>query len=229
MYDLARGKVLEMLQNREKATLEAFLRGQPREWREAVRVVAIDMWAPYAQAAQEVFGERVRVVVDKFHVVKQLSERIQYCRRAIQREASEEVRAKLKGTRWSLLKPRERLSDEERGALDQALRTSPELRQMYELKQEFMRIYRPGRRQGAIRRLRRWAKKVQKTTLIPLHLFVKTLRNWWKEITEYFRSGITNAAAEGLNLTIRLVQRRAYGFRNHQHFRLRVLHETGSL
>lgn len=220
-----------MLQTRKKRALKAWFRKQPYEWRRAIRVACIDMWGPYEQAIREVFGDQVRVVADKFHVVKQLNDRITQARRRIQREASDEVKEQLKGIRWAILKNRKKLSREEREALDRAFRHSRELCRMYQLKQEFLRIYRhrPQGRGGAIRRLRGWMKKVLATGLTDLHAFVRTLCNWWEEVTAYFQTGRTNAGAEGMNTLIKLVMRRGYGFRNHDHFRLRILQESGTL
>lgn len=229
IYDLKHGKVIEMLENREKNTIIAWFNGQPKNWLNGICRVAIDMWRPYELAIREVFKDKVEIVVDKFHVVKQLNEQIQKCRREIQRRSQTQIKEKLKGIRWAIVKNPNRLTKQEKKDLRQALDNSPELRQMYTLKKEFLRIYRKQKRGGAIRQLLAWRKKVMATTLIHLHNFVKTLDNWWKEICAYFCSGLTNAGSEGLNTVIKLVHRRGFGFRNHKHFRIRVLHETGAL
>jgi transposase len=229
IYDLKHGKVLTILENRLKDTVMAWFRGQSKEWRQGVRRVAIDMWGPYEDAVKEVLGEAVMIVADKFHVTKQLGERMNEARREIQREATPDVREKLKGIRWAILKNPKKLTKEERGNLGRALKYSSELRRMYELRKEFTRIYNDPTPRRAIRRLRGWMKKVHSTNLTHLHKFVKTLQNWWEEVTNYFRCGWTSAACEGLNCTIKLVHRRGYGFRNHEHFLLRVRHETGGL
>jgi transposase len=231
VYDLKGGKVLEILETRKKRALKAWFRKQPEWWRRAIRVACIDMWGPYEQAIREVFGDQVSVVADKFHVVKQLNDRITQARRRIQREAPDPVKDHLKGIRWAILKDRSKLSGEEKEGLDRAFGHSPALQQMYGLKQEFLRIYRYKREGGgrAIRRLRGWMQKVLATELPDLHAFVRTLSNWWDEVMAYFRTGKTNAGAEGMNTMIKLVMRRGYGFRNHQHFRFRILQETGTL
>jgi len=226
--DLKRGQVLDLLESREKAVLVAWFRGKPPEWRAAVRVVSIDLWEPYRQGVKEVFGQRVMLVADKFHGVKQFNGRIQDTRREIQREAPPEVQEALKGIRWAILKDPKHLKGEERRALGRALASHPPLRRMYELKKAFLKIYRVGV-DRPIRRLKGWIKRARAAGLRNLEKFVRTLENWWDEITAYFRSGATNAGCEGLNTVIKLVNRRAYGYRNHRHFVLRVKHETGAL
>lgn len=227
IYDLKRGKILKMLENRDRTTLEAWFRGQPEWWLKAIRYVAIDLWMPYRKLIRDIFGDSVTLVADKFHVVKVLGERLTKCRRGIQREAPKEVKDKLKGIRWAILKQPKKLTSKEKVALREALRHSKELAQMYELKLDFAKLFWP--QPGAVRRLRKWMNRVQATSLKRLHSFVKTLKLWWPEIVGYLRSGKTNAGAEGINTTIKLVNRRGYGFRNLDRFELRVKHETGAL
>lgn len=231
VYDLKSGKILDILKTRKKGALMAWFRRQPQWWRRTIRVFCIDMWGPYEQAIREVFGDQVTVVADKFHVVKQLNDRITQARRRIQREAPDQVKDSLKGIRWAILKDRRKLNREEKERLGQAFRHSPMLKQMYILKQEFLRLYRRASqsRGGPVRGLRGWMRKVLATPLQDLHKFVATLCNWWEEVIAYFRTGKTNAGAEGMNTLVKLVMRRGYGFRNHDHFRLRILQESGAL
>jgi len=228
LYDVEQGKVIELLEDREKATVVAFLQKQSRQWLQAIQVVTMDMWEGFYQAVREVL-KGVPIVADKFHVVKQLNDRINDTRRAIQREAAEEVREQLKGCRWLLVKPAEKLTPDEQQKLDIALKASPELARCYELKQEFLRIYETKRVRRAKKRLRKWMAKVEAFGQRALLAFVQTLRNWWEEVVAYFRHRVTNAAAEGLNTKIKLVLRRAFGFRNHESFRIRVLQACGGL
>jgi transposase len=57
--------------------------------------------------------------------------------------------------------------------------------------------------------------------------FVKTLRNWWHEILNYFVDRVTNGFVEGINRAIRTVINRAYGYRNFENFRLQILAQHG--
>jgi len=228
IYDLKHGKVLDVLETRVKAVVVAWFRSQPKAWLAGIRRAAMDMWEAYEKAIREVFGDQVEIVADKFHVVKQFNERIQACRREIQRGADEKTKQPLKGIRWAIAKDPKNLTQGDRRALGQALKASPELRTMYRLKKQFLSIYWVKTRKP-LRQMRKWMQRALATGLKHLAKFVQTLKNWWEEITAYFRTGLTNAGSEGLNTTIKMVTRRAYGFRNHEHFRLRVKHETGAL
>ncbi len=55
--------------------------------------------------------------------------------------------------------------------------------------------------------------------------FVRTLRRWWDVILNYVHERLTSGVVEGLNNKLKLIKRRAFGYRNFTHFRLRVLVE----
>jgi transposase len=52
---------------------------------------------------------------------------------------------------------------------------------------------------------------------------VGTLHHWWEVILNYFLARLNSGFVEGLNNKLKLIKRRAFGFRNFTHFRLRVL------
>ncbi|MBT3525687.1 MAG: hypothetical protein HN482_05265 [Bdellovibrionales bacterium] len=51
----------------------------------------------------------------------------------------------------------------------------------------------------------------------------RTLMEWSNEILNYFENRITNARTEGYNNVCKQLQKRAYGYRNFNHYRLKVL------
>jgi transposase len=51
----------------------------------------------------------------------------------------------------------------------------------------------------------------------------RTLSYWKQEILNYFKTGLTNARLEGFNNKASLVRKRAYGYKNPNNYRLRVL------
>jgi transposase len=225
--DIDRKCVLAVLSDRNKETLEKWIEALSEQQRKAIRFVSIDMWAPYAQAVRNKL-RRAQVVVDRFHVMKQLNDRIGKIRTRIQRNADEEVKNILKGSRWLLVRNRLELSSREEQHLREILDLCPELRTVYLLKEEFRLIFeKVNSRDKAERYLRAWKLKALGTGNKFLAKFVKTLENWWKEILNYFLEGITNGFVEGLNGAIRNIIRRAFGYRNFQDFRLQVFAEQG--
>ena len=225
--DLSRHCVLTVLPERKKKALVAWLEALPDAVRQSIRVVSTDLWEPYRSAVHEALPQ-AQQVADRFHMMQQLNKRLTQARRALQKQADEETRQVLKGSRWLLLRARADLTPEDEEKLQAVLNASDELRTIYLLKEEFRLICDKARnRQQAARFLRAWVCKVQLTDNTRLLKFVKTLRNWWDEFLNYFVARVTQGFVEGINNAIRTLIRRAYGFRNFELFRLHVLAQHG--
>nr|QNO44697.1 hypothetical protein MHIOGHHE_00001 [Methanosarcinales archaeon ANME-2c ERB4]QNO44938.1 hypothetical protein ILGIOHEN_00001 [Methanosarcinales archaeon ANME-2c ERB4]QNO46275.1 hypothetical protein KJEMPLHC_00001 [Methanosarcinales archaeon ANME-2c ERB4] len=62
--------IIAVLNDRKKSTVKAFLSSIPKRLKKMVAEVCSDMYDGYINAAKEVFGEDVVVVVDRFHIAK---------------------------------------------------------------------------------------------------------------------------------------------------------------
>lgn len=217
------GLVLDVLADRSKETLLNWLDERGREWCAAVQYACSDMWDAYQEAAEEKLPQ-ARRVVDRFHVMKNLNAALTQARRAIQKEADQATKELLKGCRWLLVKNRENLTEKQEKKLAGMLQASPELKYCYELKETFRALFNQHLTpKAAEQRLRRWVAQVEATPFKALRSFVGTLRNWWEQILNYFDGRYNNGFAEGVNLKIKLLNRRGYGYRNFTSFRLHVL------
>ena len=227
--DIDRKRVIEVLENRLKDTVIAYLRGLPESVKKSLRYVSIDMWEGYYQAVVEVFGRRVKIVIDRFHVTQQLNGALTKCRREIQRGMSKKERDELKGMRWILVTNEANLDEEQKGKLKELYTKCPELKTCHRLKEDFRDIFEKEiTRSKAKKKLEAWKRRASKTGLKSIDGFLKTLDNWEEWILNYFSSGkVTNGAVEGLNNKIKLIKRRGYGYRNNGNFRQRILVECG--
>lgn len=219
------GYVLEVLPDRERKTLENWLEGLAPETKKAIKVVNLDMWEPYTLAVKAKLPH-ARIVVDRFHVMKNLNHCLTMARREIQRNASDEVKEQLNGSRWVLVKNQKDLNEKQRTKLESLYQVSPELKACHQLKEQFRTIFETVTdREKARTALRRWIKQVERQSVTALQAFLVTLKNWFELILNYFIERWTNAFAEGINNKIKLIKRRAFGFTNFDHFRLHILVE----
>jgi len=219
------GYVLEVLPDRERKTLEKWLDELAPEVKKAIQVVNLDMWEPYTLAIKAKLPH-ARIVVDCFHVMKNLNHCLTMARREIQRSASQEVKEQLKGSRWVLVKNQKDLNEKQRAKLESLYQASPELKICHQLKEQFRTIFETVTdREKARMALFRWIKQVEQQSMTALQSFLVTLTNWFELILNYFVERWTNAFAEGVNNKIKLIKRRAFGFTNFDHFRLRILVE----
>jgi transposase len=219
------GYVLDILPNRERKTLEKWLDGLAPEMQKAIKIVNLDMWEPYTLAIKAKLPHAC-IVVDRFHVMKNLNHCLTAVRREIQRNASNEVKEQLKGSRWVLVKNQENLNEKQRAKLENLYLASPELKACHQLKEQFRKIFETVKdREKARAALIRWIDRVEKMNITAFQSFLVTLKNWFDLILNYFIERWTNAFAEGVNNKIKLIKRRAFGFTNFDHFRLRILVE----
>jgi transposase len=217
------GLVLDVLSDRSKETLEKWLDERGKEWCAVIQVACSDMWDAYQEVAAKKLPNAKRIV-DRFHVMKNLNEALTKARRAIQKDADEHTKEVLKGCRWLLVKNKENLKAEELQKLQSMLAASPELKACYEFKESFRNLFNQNLDyQGAEEHLLEWVARVEASQFKSLQAFVKTLRNWWQQILNYFIERHTNGFAEGVNLKIKMLNRRGYGYRNFNSFRLHVL------
>jgi transposase len=109
--DLQSRSFVEVLPDRKKQTVVGYLSTLPNK--ECVQVCVIDMWRQYLEAIQETLPH-VTVVIDKFHVIKQLNEIVETVRKGIRRELSERKVRQLMHDRFLLLKRPRDLSERDR-------------------------------------------------------------------------------------------------------------------
>jgi transposase len=224
-------RVLEVLENREKATVLAYLQQAKQAGLLAhVAEVTTDMWDAYVTAAREVFGDQVAITIDRFHVMKNFQECLTGARRELQRQLSGQERAQLKGSRWLWVTNPEHLSVTAQQELQQLKQQFPRLGQLADQREALRAIFDDGSIASPAegrKRLHAWVEQVQGLAIPALDKFCKTLGNWLDKIANYFRSHGSNGRTEGLNHGLRAILWRAFGMVNFQNFRLRVLHCFG--
>ena len=225
--DISRKCVLAVLPNREKETLENWIESLNPQCRKSIRFVSIDMWKPYYQAARNKLPH-AKIVVDRFHVMKQLNMRLTKLRTTYQNQCDPELKKVLKGSRWILVRNRSELSNKQEDQLKQILQECPELRTLYLLKEEFRTIFEKITcREKAARFLDAWCRKAMRTGNKFIAKFVNTVKNWRDQILNYFIERVSNGFVEGTNNALRVITRMAFGYRNFENFRLRVLAGLG--
>jgi transposase len=195
-----------------------------------IKAVATDMSPAYIAAVSDHLPKAIHVF-DRFHVVKLFNEKFSLFRQELQRQAEDGLHKKvLKGTRWLLLKNPENLDDErnERKRLEKALALNKPLATVYYMKEDLRQIWDQHNKQAANVFLNDWIARARSSGIRMLQQFANTLGFHRGGILAYYDCPITTAALEGTNNKIKTMQRQAYGFRDHEFFKLKIyaLHET---
>jgi len=119
-----------------------------------------------------------------------------------------------------LLKPEERLTEQQRLKLAAVKETFPKLAEMHRQKELFRTIFEDAKDwTDGVFKLLSWLKDSQQT----FRESAATIGRWFQEISNYFESRTTSGVVEGINNRLKLIKRSGYGFRNFANFRLRCL------
>ena len=201
-----------------------------RRARAKIKAVATDMSSAYTRAVRDNLPHAVHVF-DHFHVIKLFNEKLSAFRRALYNQASsEEQRQILKGTRWLLLKNPENLDGDknELQRLEEALRLNKPLAIAYYLKEDLRQIWSQPNKRTARRVLRDWLARARASGIPMLVRFAATLEKHQEGVLNYYNYPISTGPLEGTNNKIKTMKRQAYGFRDHEFFKLKILgiHET---
>ena len=195
-----------------------------------IEAVAMDMSAAY-RGAVSTHLPKAKIVFDRFHVMKLYNEKLSDLRRALYREATDVMQKKvLKGTRWLLLKAAENLDEErdEKTKLKEALALNQSLATAYYLKEDLRQFWeQPGKTFGTLF-LDGWIKRAEASGINILQQMAKTLVSHRSGLLAYYDVMITSGPMEGTNNKIKTMKRQAYGFRDQEFFKLKILaiHET---
>ena len=195
-----------------------------------IEAVAMDMSPAYVLAVSEALPGAT-IVFDHFHILKLFNEKLSELRRDVEREAEEKLHKEvLKGTRWLLLKNPENLDEgkNERARLEEALRINKPLATAYYLKEDLRQLWNKPDKAAAERFLLDRIARAEASGIRMLKKFAQTLAAHRTGILAYHDYPISTAALEGTNNKIKTMQRQAYGFRDMEFFKLKILgiHET---
>jgi len=195
-----------------------------------VKAVAIDMSPAYIEAVRDNLP-RAAIVFDHFHLVKLLNEKLSNLRRELHREAQEKrMKGVMKGTRWLLLKNPENLDPKrnEKERLEEALRLNQPLATAYYMKEDLRRLWSQQSKRAAGKFLKDWIARAKVSGVGMLVKFAQTLCAHRRGILAYYNHPISTGPLEGTNTKIRVIQRQAYGLRDREFFKLRILalHES---
>jgi transposase len=222
--DLKRHRVFDLAPGKSDGDLQGFLSGL--RGREKVRVVCIDLAQSYRALIRRWFPRAV-IVADRFHVVRVVMRHLL----ALGRQLFPQLAWK---PSWlNLLRTRaDRLDADQRHRLQVLLDEQPALRPVYEMKERLcallcLRHQTKVQCRAHVQTLLQFIQTLQSSGFELAKTLAKTLTDWSQEIARMWRFTRNNGITEGFHRKMKLIQRRAYGFRNFNNYRLRVIAQCG--
>jgi transposase len=224
VMDLKSGVVLFVGDGKGSDALDAFW-PKLKASKAMVKAVAIDMSIAYVSAVQHHLPEAA-IVIDRFHITKLLNDNIAQLRRQLFHQLTDESDRKLlKGTRWLLLKNPQNLDSEkgEPDRLQRALEINQPLATAYYLKEDLRQLWMQPSKQAAEDFLYDWIYRAGSSRIPILFKFATTLAKFRTGILAWYDYPISTGPLEGTNNKIKTMKRQAYGFRDKEFFKLKIM------
>jgi len=214
-------RVLDILKDRKIYVLTSYFK-QFKD-RSNVKYFITDMWRPYVDIAKTYFKNAL-IVIDKFHFIRHNIWAIEGVRKRIQKSMPANLRRYYKRSKKLVLAKYDSLDEESKKQLEIMLLYNDELRQAHYLKEHFYEFTQAKSSKEAKVLLRRWIEMALRSEIKEYVSCAKTYSIWFNEICNSFDVPYTNGCTEGFNNKIKVIKRNAYGFRNFDRFRNRILH-----
>ena len=189
-----------------------------------IRLAVMDMWKPFRTVTNE-RAPQAAILFDKFHVLRHLGEALDQVRKSEYARLTGRERRYIKGHKYTLLSHRENLDLDGRKALKTLLAANKRLNTAYLLKESFGQLWDYEREGWARRFFENWRASLKWQRLEPYEKFAQMIDRHWDGIAAYCKpeNKVSLGFVEGLNNKIRVIQRRAYGLRDEEYLRLKIL------
>jgi transposase len=217
--DLRTHKVFDVVPGRSEAGLAHYL--ENLNGKDRVKVVCIDLSSTYRTLIKKHFPNAM-IVADRFHVIRLMQHQCM----TVYRDIYQHIKHN-RGILALLRTNPNNMSEFKIKKRDDFLRSHPAIAAIYNFQQRIYQIlmYKTVNTNQAKKLIPEFLDIIQQlkaSPFKPLATLGKTLYQWREEIVRMWRFTKSNGITEGFHRKMKLIQRRAYGFRNFENYRLRV-------
>ena len=224
VLDLVSGAIVYVGEGKSSNALAAFWKSLKYSGAK-IEAVSIDMSRAYILSVTTNLPDAI-IVFDHFHVIKLFNDKLSKFRRWLYNHAKTgQEKEVLKGTRWLLLKNPDNLDEtrDEHERLEEALKLNKPLATAYYMKEDLRRLWSFPNKEIAETFLNDWMNRANSSNVNMLVRFAKTLEKYKEGILSYYDYQISTGPLEGTNNKIKTMKRQAYGFRDKEFFKLKIM------
>jgi transposase len=211
-------------EDRSEASMGQFYDWLGEKKSRGIRLAVMDMWKPFRNVTVA-RAPQAAILFDKFHIMRHLGDALDEVRKAEYRRLTGRDRSYIKGQKYTLLSRRKNLTLQGRQALRKVLAANKRLNTAYLLRESFGQLWNYEREGWARRFFENWRASLKWQRLKPYEKFAEMIDRHWDGIAAYCKpeNKVSLGFVEGLNNKIRVIQRRAYGLRDEEYLRLKIL------
>lgn len=210
--------------DRSEESLDRFYEWLGPEKYGQIRLAIMDMWKAFENSTRH-YAPKAAILYDKFHILRHLGDALDKVRKNEYARVSNQKRKFIKGQKYNLLSRWDNLSLDGRQALKELLKVNKRLNTAYVLKESFGQLWDYNSEAWARKFFDNWRQSLKWQRLKPFEKFAALVERHWDGIAVYCQkeNKVALGFVEGLNNKIRVIQRRAYGLKDPEYFRLKVL------
>jgi transposase len=212
--------------DRSEASMDAFYAWLGPEKSSKIRLAVMDMWKAFRNSTlKKGNAPQARILYDKFHVVCHLQVALDKVRKNEYARLTGPGRRFIKGQKFALLSRWRNLNTQGRRGLKLLFNANKRLYTAHLLKESFDQLWDYETPGWARRFFDNWRYSLKWQRLKPYEKFAAMIEAHWDGIVAYCDpdNKVPLGFVEGLNNKIRAIQRRAYGFRDEEYLRLKIL------
>lgn len=211
-------------EDRSEASMDEFYRFIGEKKARKIRLAVMDMWKPFRNSTSR-HAPQAAILFDKFHVTRHLGEALDKVRKHEYARLDGKSRTFIKGQKYALLSHPQNLQGSARKNLKLLLAANKRLNTAYVLKESFGQLWDYSSEAWARKFFDNWRAQLKWQRLAPYERFADMIERHWDGLAAYCRpeNKVSLGFVEGLNNKIRVLQRRAYGLRDEEYLRLKVL------
>ncbi|OBZ32401.1 ISL3 family transposase, partial [Megasphaera sp. DISK 18] len=214
-------EILDILPNRNTLEMIHYFSRFPRKERMKVKFVVMDLSPLFRRVVQTMFPYAT-IIGDRFHIQRLVIWALERVRKKVQNHFREK-RIYFKRNKHILNKKGKNLTAEEFDRLHEILKQSPELQRAYALKEAFFKVFSMKEPDSVTHFLTQWLHLVEESGVGEFSSVLKTFKDWRQAILNGLTQVYSNGFTEGMNNKIKVLKRVAFGFRNFERFRARIL------
>jgi transposase len=228
--DLDTGAILDIVDGRRGQAVRDWIGARPRWWRNRVELVAMDMSTEFRRAVRKALP-KAAITVDHWHVVARANQMVTEVRRRRAHDLHGR-RGRATDPAWKYRKlltcNQENMSFAQRGRMQEIIASDLELGVVRGIKEHVRQLLKADHIDGFHRAWAELENAVKATRMREAKSLFLTLKMWRKEMLTFCRTRVTNARSEAANLSAKNLKRAGRGYRNHGHYRLRLLLYTAA-
>jgi transposase len=229
LVDLQGGRVLDVVEERTEVACKALIsKALTLRQQSQVTAMALDMWKAYANAVAEKMPQ-ADIVHDRSHISQHLNEAVDKVRRKDSKQLAEAGDKRLTGSKFDWLANQENLPERYSESFEVLRNSELKVARAWANKELFRGFLTYQTASWAKCHFEKWYSWVIRSRLDPIKAKALIIKTHLPNILTYFKHGISNAVAEGLNARIQTVKSNARGYRSFAGFGNSILFYCGGL